>query len=55
MKKMNIIKRMLECGVFVIVREENFNCVCEIVEGCIKGGIIVIEMSYILNNVGEII
>ncbi|HDF4185175.1 TPA: ketohydroxyglutarate aldolase [Clostridioides difficile] len=55
MKKMNITKRMSECGALAIVREENLNRACEIAEGCIKGGITVIEMSYTLNNAGEII
>ncbi len=55
MKKMNITKRMSECGALAIVREENLNRACEIAEGCIKGGITVIEMSYTINNAGEII
>lgn len=55
MKKMNITKRMAECGALAIVREEKLNRACEIVEGCIKGGITVVEMSYTLNNAGEII
>ncbi|HBG4971046.1 TPA: ketohydroxyglutarate aldolase [Clostridioides difficile] len=55
MKKMNITKRMSECGALAIVREENLNRACEIAEGCIKGGITVIEMSYTINNTGEII
>lgn len=55
MKKMNITKRMAECGALAIVREETLNRACEIAEGCIKGGITVIEMSYTLNNAGEII
>ncbi|MCC0715959.1 ketohydroxyglutarate aldolase [Clostridioides sp. ES-S-0108-01] len=55
MKKMNITKRMAECGALAIVREETFNRACEIAEGCINGGITVIEMSYTLNNAGEII
>ncbi|MBT1525948.1 ketohydroxyglutarate aldolase [Clostridioides difficile] len=52
---MNITKRMAECGALAIVREEKLNRACEIVEGCIKGGITVVEMSYTLNNAGEII
>ena len=46
---------MAECGALAIVREEKLNRACEIVEGCIKGGITVVEMSYTLNNAGEII
>lgn len=55
MKKMNITKRMAEVGALAIVRAETLNRACEIAEGCIKGGIPVMEMSYTLNNAGEII
>lgn len=55
MKKMNITKKMVECGALAIVRTETFERACEIAEGCIKGGVPVIEMSYTLNNAGEII
>lgn len=55
MKKMNITKRMVECGALAIVRVETLERACEIAEGCIKGGVPVIEMSYTLNNAGEII
>ncbi|MGX9758271.1 ketohydroxyglutarate aldolase [Clostridioides difficile] len=55
MKKMNITKKMVECGALAIVRAETLERACEIAEGCIKGGVQVIEMSYTLNNAGEII
>lgn len=55
MKKMNITKRMAEVGALAIVRAETLDRACEIAEGCIKGGIPVMEMSYTLNNAGEII
>ncbi|MDB0440359.1 ketohydroxyglutarate aldolase [Clostridioides difficile] len=55
MKKMNITKKMVECGALAIVRAETLERACEIAEGCIKGGVPVIEMSYTLNNAGEII
>ncbi len=55
MKKMNITKRMAEIGALAIVRAETLDRACEIAEGCIKGGIPVMEMSYTLNNAGEII
>lgn len=54
-KKMNITKKMVECGALAIVRAETLERACEIAEGCIKGGVPVIEMSYTLNNAGEII
>ncbi|WP_032122514.1 ketohydroxyglutarate aldolase [Clostridium amazonitimonense] len=55
MKKMNITKRMAEIGALAIVRVETLDRASEIAEGCIKGGIPVMEMSYTLNNAGEII
>lgn len=55
MKKMNITKKMVECGALAIVRAKTLERACEIAEGCIKGGVPVIEMSYTLNNAGEII
>lgn len=55
MKKMNITKKMVEIGALAIVRVETLDRACEIAEGCIKGGIPVMEMSYTLNNAGEII
>lgn len=55
MKKMNLTKKMVEVGALAIVRAETLDLACEIAEGCIKGGIPVMEMSYTLNNAGEII
>ena len=55
MKKMNVTKWMYETGALAIVRAETLTRACEIAEGCIKGGIPVMEMSYTLNNAGDII
>jgi 2-dehydro-3-deoxyphosphogluconate aldolase/(4S)-4-hydroxy-2-oxoglutarate aldolase len=55
MKKMNITKKMAEVGALAIVRAQTLDRACEIAEGCIKGGIPVMEMSYTLNNAGRII
>ncbi|MDU5106834.1 ketohydroxyglutarate aldolase [Clostridium sp.] len=55
MKKVNIINRMVEVGALAIVRAKTIERACEIADGCIKGGIPVMEMSYTLNNAGEII
>ncbi len=55
MKKMNITQRMYESGALAIVRVETFERACEIAEGCIKGGIPVMEMSFTLNNAADII
>lgn len=55
MKKMNTTNKMYEAGALAIVRTETLARACEIAEGCIKGGIPVMEMSYTLNNAGDII
>lgn len=55
MKKLDIVNRMTECGALAIVRAETIERAYEIAEGCINGGITVMEMSYTLNNAGEII
>lgn len=55
MKKMNITRKMYESGALAIVRVETFERACEIAEGCIKGGIPVMEMSFTLDNAGDII
>ncbi|MDU4477597.1 ketohydroxyglutarate aldolase [Clostridium sp.] len=55
MKKMNVTKRMYETGALAIVRAETIKRAIEIAEGCIQGRIPVMEMSYTLNNAGDII
>lgn len=55
MKKMSITQRMYEAGALAIVRAETLEKACEIADGCIKGGIPVMEMSFTLNNAGDII
>ncbi|MBL1227117.1 ketohydroxyglutarate aldolase [Enterococcus sp. BWR-S5] len=55
MKKANTIKFMYGIGALAIVRTETFERAAEIAEGCIAGGIPVMEMSFTLNNAGEII
>lgn len=55
MKKIDILKRMYESVALAIVRAETFERACEIADGCIKGGIPVMEMSFTLNNAGDII
>ena len=55
MKKMNVTNRMYEAGALAIVRAETLDRACEIAEGCMKGGVPVMEMSYTLNNAGDII
>ena len=55
MKKINISKMMYETGALAIVRTQTLERACEIADGCINGGIPVMEMSYTLNNAGDII
>lgn len=55
MKKMSITKQMYETGALAIVRAETIERACEIAEGCMKGDVPVMEMSYTLNNAGDII
>lgn len=55
MKKMNITNKMYNSGALAIVRTETIERACEIAKGCIQGGVPVMEMSYTLNNAGEII
>lgn len=55
MKKMDVTRRMYEVGALAIVRAETLERASEIADGCIKGGVPVMEMSYTLNNAGEII
>lgn len=55
LKKVTITKFMYDIGALAIVRTETFERATEIAEGCIAGGIPVMEMSFTLNNAGEII
>ncbi|MCR1898980.1 ketohydroxyglutarate aldolase [Irregularibacter muris] len=55
MKKMNITKQMYEVGALAIVRAETLEKASKIAEGCIKGGIPIMEMSFTLNNAGDVI
>ena len=52
---MKTTARMYEVGALAIVRAETLERACEIADGCIKGGVPVMEMSYTLNNAGTII
>ena len=52
---MKTTARMYEVGALAIVRAETLERACEIADGCSKGGVPVMEMSYTLNNAGTII
>lgn len=55
MKKIYTMKKMHSIGALAIVRCDDFDRLCEIVDGCIAGGIPVLEMSYTLNSAGDMI
>lgn len=55
MKKLEILNRMATCKALAIVRAKDVDEADEIAQGCLEGGIDVMEMSYTLNNAGELI
>ncbi len=55
MKKVSITERMYQVGALAIVRTDSFERACEIADGCIAGGVPVLEMSYTLNSAGDMI
>lgn len=55
MKKMNVTQTMFNVGALAIVRAQTIEKASEIAEGCIAGGVPVMEMSYTLNNAGDVI
>lgn len=55
MKKMEVTRLLAETGALAIVRAETIERACEIAEGCINGGIPVLEMSYTLHSAGDMI
>ena len=55
MFKADIVNRIEATGAMAIVRTETVQRGIEIAEGCLAGGIDVIEISYTLPNAGEVI
>lgn len=55
MRKNQTIMRIAETGLMAIVRVETPERAYEIADGCLAGGIDVLEISYTNNNAGEII
>lgn len=55
MKKVEISKRIEDCGAMAIVRTKTVERGLEIAHGCLNGGIDVLEISYTLPNAGEVI
>lgn len=55
MQKIEITKRIADCGAMAIVRVETIERGIEIAQGCFDGGITCLEISYTLPNAGEVI
>ena len=55
MRKAETTMRMYNTGALAIVRVETIERGLEIAEGCLNGGIDVLEISYTLNNAGKVI
>lgn len=55
MKKNEIVYRIEKTGLMAIVRVETAERAFEIADGCLNGGIDVMEISFTNNNAGEII
>lgn len=55
MKKLEVTKRLHDTGALAIVRTHSIERATEIATGCINGGVPAMELSYTLNNAGDII
>ncbi len=55
MYKVDILNRIVTTGIMAIVRVESAERAYKIADGCIQGGVDVMEISYTLPNAGEII
>ncbi|GFP75638.1 ketohydroxyglutarate aldolase [Clostridium fungisolvens] len=55
MFRADIVNRIEATGVMAIVRTETIERGIEIAEGCLEGGVDVLEISYTLPNAGEVI
>ena len=55
MFKTDIITRIEKTGAMAIVRTETIERGIEIAQGCLNGGVDVLEISYTLPNAGEVI
>lgn len=53
--KADIIKRIEDTGIIAVLRVDTIDRGLEIAEGCLEGGVDVLEVSYTNNNAGEVI
>ena len=55
MDKLEVLKRLTDCGVVAVVRAENADQALRIVDACIKAGIVGIEITFTVPGAAEII
>lgn len=55
MQKVEITKKIAETGAMAIVRVETIERGIEIAQGCLDGGVNILEISYTLPNAGDVI
>lgn len=55
MKLLNILNRLVDNVILAVVRVETIERGYEIADGCLEGGVEVLEISYTNNNAGEVI
>jgi 2-dehydro-3-deoxyphosphogluconate aldolase/(4S)-4-hydroxy-2-oxoglutarate aldolase len=55
MDKLEVLKRLTDCGVVAVVRAENADQALKIVDACIKAGIVGIEITFTVPGAVEII
>ena len=55
MDKLEVLRRLTDCGVVAVVRAENADQALKIVDACIKAGIVGIEITFTVPGAAEII
>ena len=55
MGRAETVVRIKETGIFAVVRVETIERGLEIAEGCLNGGVDVMEISYTNSNAGDVI
>jgi 2-dehydro-3-deoxyphosphogluconate aldolase/(4S)-4-hydroxy-2-oxoglutarate aldolase len=55
MDKLQVLKRLTDCGVVAVIRAENADQASKIAEACMKAGIVGIEMTFTVPGVAGII
>lgn len=55
MKKWNVLNELVNNGVVAVIRGENKNHAISIIEQCLEGGIVTIEVTYTTKNATEVI